>query len=68
MPFVLFDAVQFKVPQEIKIMRDEMTHEARRMEVQEKGRKAGSFNTFMRYLETEGGSLYVAIAGPAILS
>lgn len=47
-------------------MHDEMAHETKRMEVEEKGRKVGSFNSFMRYFETEGGMLYAALAGPTI--
>ncbi|CAN0404174.1 unnamed protein product, partial [Laminaria digitata] len=52
----------------LQLISDESIHEDKRLAVQETGRKTGSFNTFIRYLETEGAMIYAVIAGPVMLS
>lgn len=47
----------------LKLVDDENAHQNRRLAVEETGRRTGSFNTFMRYLETEGPTIYVVLAG-----
>eukprot|EP00904_Undaria_pinnatifida_P006929 jgi/Undpi1/3366/HiC_scaffold_15.g06739.m1 len=59
-------ALDLKV--DLKLISDENNHEDKRLAVQETGRKTGSFNTFMRYLETEGAMIYAVLAGPVMLS
>lgn len=53
---------------DLQLISEESMHEDKRLAVQETGRKTGSFNTFMRYLETEGGMIYAVLAGPVMLS
>lgn len=53
---------------DLQLISEESIHEDKRLAVQETGRKTGSFNTFMRYLETEGGMIYAVLAGPVMLS
>ncbi|CAN0226032.1 unnamed protein product [Scytosiphon promiscuus] len=52
----------------LSLLSGEEQHEDKRLAVQETGRSTGSFNTFMRYLETEGAMLYAVLAGPILLS
>lgn len=53
---------------DLQLISDEDIHEDKRLAVQETGRKTGSFNTFIRYLETEGAMIYAVLAGPVMLS
>eukprot|EP00752_Nemacystus_decipiens_P008780 g7834.t2 len=52
----------------MELMSGEGAHEDKRLAVQEGGRKTGSFDTFMRYLETEGATIYAVLAGPILFS
>ena len=52
----------------MELMGAENIHEDKRLAVQEAGRKTGSFNTFIRYLETEGATIYAVLAGPILFS
>lgn len=52
---------------DLKLVSDEGAHEDRRLAIEETGRQTGSFNTFMRYLETEVPSFYVVLAGPVLV-
>lgn len=52
----------------MELMSGEDAHEDKRLAVQEGGRKTGSFDTFIRYLETEGATVYAVLAGPIIFS
>ena len=53
---------------DLQLISDESNHEDKRLAVQETGKKEGSFNTFMRYLEKEGAMIYAVLAGPVMLS
>ncbi|CAM9516766.1 unnamed protein product [Ectocarpus fasciculatus] len=53
---------------DIQLASEEDLHEDKRLAVQETGRETGSFNTFIRYLETEGGMIYAVVAGPILFS
>lgn len=50
------------------IVSVEDVHDDKRLAVEETGRNTGSFNTFIRYLETEGATIYAVLAGPVIFS
>jgi len=52
----------------MELMGAEDHHEDKRLAVQETGRKTGSFNTFIRYLENEGATIYAVLAGPVLFS
>lgn len=52
----------------MSLLSGEEQHEDKRLAVQETGRETGSFNTFIRYLETEGAMLYAVLAGPILFS
>lgn len=62
-PFFRF---QLELKREMVLRSGEEVHENKRLAVQETGRNTGSFDTFIRYLETEGPSIYAVIAGPVI--
>ncbi|CAB1110729.1 unnamed protein product [Ectocarpus sp. CCAP 1310/34] len=53
---------------DIQLVSEEDVHENKRLAVQETGRETGSFNTFIHYLETEGGMIYAVVAGPILFS
>ncbi|CAN0113720.1 unnamed protein product [Pylaiella littoralis] len=55
-----------ELKREMVLRSGEEVHENKRLAVQETGRNTGSFDTFIRYLETEGPSIYAVIAGPVI--
>lgn len=59
---------QIVLPNDLKVMSEEASHEDKRMEVQERGNTVGSMNAWLRYLETEGPGLYAVIAGPVLFS
>ena len=52
---------------DLKLVSDEDAHEDRRLAIEETGRKAGSFNTFMRYMDTEVASFYFVLVAPSLL-
>ncbi|CAM9511211.1 unnamed protein product [Ectocarpus sp. 8 AP-2014] len=53
---------------DVQLASEEDVHEDKRLAVQETGRETGSFNTFIRYLEKEGGMIYAVVAGPILFS
>ncbi|CAM9341448.1 unnamed protein product [Ectocarpus sp. 4 AP-2014] len=53
---------------DVQLVSEEEIHEDKRLAVQETGRETGSFNTFIRYLEKEGGMIYAVVAGPILFS
>lgn len=50
------------------LMSGQEIHEDKRLAVEETGRKTGSLGTFIRYLETEGATIYAVLAGPILFS
>jgi len=61
-------AHQLELKLAMELMGAEDHHEDKRLAVQETGRKTGSFNTFIRYLENEGATIYAVLAGPVLFS
>lgn len=60
--------LQIDLPIDVKLIGEELEHDKKRLAVEETGRRAGSFNAFMSYLQMEGASIYAVLAGPVIFS